>query len=158
METNADAVGHGNEASEGTYARALERLHEVNAVPAVLRARRVTHPHLYDRMLASGVTPSYPRPEPPPRLPTLLGAWIAPLLVAAALLLPMRVVLKSDPTYANDTTLLIRVAILGRRSDLRTLARRAQDRGDESAASALRRAAGTRDAGGECEEVQGRMD
>jgi Zn-dependent protease with chaperone function len=48
------------------YARALERIHRRNLAPAALspKADR-THPDLYDRMLAAGVTPDYPRPAPP---------------------------------------------------------------------------------------------
>lgn len=67
MEVRADAVGKANEGEAGTYARALEKLYEINLTPAVTRQRRPTHPHLYDRLLAAGLTPDYPRPEPPSR-------------------------------------------------------------------------------------------
>lgn len=54
------------EADPTIYARALERLHRRNLVPAVLPPRTArTHPDLYDRMVAAGVTPDYPRPAPP---------------------------------------------------------------------------------------------
>ena len=67
LETAADshAHEHQHEEEEGVYARALERLHEVNLVPAVMRGKRQTHPNLYDRMVEAGVTPDYPQPEPP---------------------------------------------------------------------------------------------
>jgi hypothetical protein len=47
------------------YAQALERLYEINQTPAVM-PRRATkiHPDLYDRMIAAGVTPDYPKPAP----------------------------------------------------------------------------------------------
>ena len=48
------------------YARALERIHQLNQFPAVLRKSSLkTHPDLYDRMLAAGLTPDYPRPAVP---------------------------------------------------------------------------------------------
>ncbi len=60
QEAHADA----NAADEECYAQALEALYRANGTPAVLR-RQGTHPHLYDRLLAAGRTPDYPRPEPP---------------------------------------------------------------------------------------------
>ena len=68
MEVRADKVAAENAVNAVTYARALERLYEANQIPAVMRSNRLTHPHLYDRMLAAGVTPSYPRPKRP-------GVW-----------------------------------------------------------------------------------
>lgn len=49
------------------YARALEKLYRENRVPAVLRDRLRVHPDLYDRLVAAGHTPAYPRPARPPR-------------------------------------------------------------------------------------------
>lgn len=69
MEERSDRLGHVHEGEiAGTYARALEKLYEANLMPVVGPSKEV-HPHLYDRMLASGVTPDYPRPEPPRREP-----------------------------------------------------------------------------------------
>jgi Zn-dependent protease with chaperone function len=65
MEVRADAAGRTHEGEEGTYARALERLYEINLVPAVMPGKRRPHPHLYDRLITAGVPPSYPRPLPP---------------------------------------------------------------------------------------------
>ncbi len=73
MEVRADAAGHKHQANEGLYAQALEKLYAVNLMPAVLRQNNLVHPHLYDRLLASGITPDYPRPNPPPRWPLFLG-------------------------------------------------------------------------------------
>jgi Zn-dependent protease with chaperone function len=83
LEHRADAHAVGWENSPGLYARALEKIHEVNLIPAVLRSKRMTHPHLYDRMVQSGVTPDYPRPAPPPRWPGLVG--LATLIAATVL-------------------------------------------------------------------------
>jgi Zn-dependent protease with chaperone function len=67
MEKRADALGGAHEGEPGTYARALERIYEINLFPAVIRDKRLTHPHLYDRLVAAHVVPSYARPGPPPR-------------------------------------------------------------------------------------------
>lgn len=50
------------------YARVLERIHELNGVPAVMRGVFAKQSSLYDRMIAAGAVPSFARPEPPPRL------------------------------------------------------------------------------------------
>ena len=65
MERRADQAGTGSQVDEGVYARALEKLYRENQVPAVNINNSQTHPHLYDRMLAAGITPEYPRPARP---------------------------------------------------------------------------------------------
>ena len=65
LEKRADRAAVQNVESPA-YASALERLHRRNLMPAVLGAKaQRTHPDLYDRMLAAGVTPDYPRPAAP---------------------------------------------------------------------------------------------
>jgi Zn-dependent protease with chaperone function len=64
LETRADDMATANEGDAGTYARALTRLYADNLLPAVTAKERATHPHLYDRLLAAGVTPDFPRPAP----------------------------------------------------------------------------------------------
>ena len=83
MEIRADSHATGWEPSPGTYARALERIAQVNLVPAVMGSRRNVHPDLYDRMIQAGVTPDFPRPARPPRWAFVLG--LAGLLLAACL-------------------------------------------------------------------------
>jgi Zn-dependent protease with chaperone function len=73
MEHQADAQATESQSSAGVYAQALERIYEINLVPAVLSSKRTTHPDLYDRMLDAGLTPDYPRPAPPPRWASLIG-------------------------------------------------------------------------------------
>ncbi|MHB1560645.1 MAG: M48 family metalloprotease, partial [Isosphaeraceae bacterium] len=73
MEIRADAMAHQYEGDPGTYARALEKLHEVGALPAAIVARPGAYPDLHDRLMAAGVCPDYPRPGPPPRAPFYLG-------------------------------------------------------------------------------------
>jgi len=67
MEKRADQIAVESTVSEpAVYARALERLYQTGQMPAVMprRANKI-HPDLYDRMLAAGVTPDFPRPAPP---------------------------------------------------------------------------------------------
>ena len=88
MESHADAAAIESAADTTKYAHALEKLYIVNQVPAVMRNSSATHPHLYDRMVAAGVTPDYPRPAPPG-----LMAWpgwvmfILPVLTLVAVVL-----------------------------------------------------------------------
>jgi Zn-dependent protease with chaperone function len=85
LEVRADAVAHSNEPDSGVYARALTRLYEDALAPAVNARESATHPHLYDRLLAAGVTPDFPRPEPPARLAWhgRLLSWLLALLAVA---------------------------------------------------------------------------
>lgn len=83
MENRADQVAVAADGAEsGTYARALERIYEINQMPAAkLRAASGTHPCLYDRLVAVGATPSYPRPLPPGG-----RSWSSVVCAAAAML------------------------------------------------------------------------
>ncbi|MCA9235049.1 MAG: M48 family metalloprotease [Planctomycetales bacterium] len=82
LETRADAIAHDDQSEDGLYARALETIYRVNQVPAVIGKRRDTHPDLYDRMTAAGVTPDYPRPRAVPRVNPIVVAYIAGLAAA----------------------------------------------------------------------------
>lgn len=62
LEKRADEIAKSNELNEGAYARALLRLHEDSLLPAVVARQHGTHPHLYDRLIAAGLTPDFPRP------------------------------------------------------------------------------------------------
>jgi len=84
MEVRADAMANEHATDAGVYARALERLYRENQIPAVMPGKRHVHPHLYDRLLAAGVTPDYPRPQPPAKLhwtSGLIGAVLFFLVV-----------------------------------------------------------------------------
>ena len=83
LETKADAHAQEHEHSEeaGSYARALERIYELNLAPAVTAGRGRTHPHLYDRLVAAGVTPDYERPKPPPKKNGQMILFALPTLV-----------------------------------------------------------------------------
>jgi Zn-dependent protease with chaperone function len=78
LEKKADATAAETELDAGDYARALEKIYRENQLPAVNPTSDSTHPHLYDRMVAAGLTPDYPLPNPPAKL-TLAGQlyWAA---------------------------------------------------------------------------------
>ena len=71
LERRADELAFKKQLNEGVYARALEKLYQENRSPAVAVNNRQTHPHLYDRMLAAGITPDFPRPARP--------QWMTPI-------------------------------------------------------------------------------
>jgi Zn-dependent protease with chaperone function len=79
MEVRADHAASGSTENSPVYATALEALYRAGNIPAVTPGRHPTHPHLYDRMVAAGVTPDYPRPAAPARFswPGLLCLAIA---------------------------------------------------------------------------------
>ncbi|MEY4916805.1 MAG: hypothetical protein RL616_718 [Verrucomicrobiota bacterium] len=79
MEKRADALALNEQSREGVYARALEKLYRENILPAVNVNDRQTHPHLYDRMTAAGITPDYLRPAKPNRLTVLGWAYVVSL-------------------------------------------------------------------------------
>ncbi len=83
MERRADQHAVKQTADPATYAHALERLYQINQTPAVFPKRRArTHPDLYDRMVAAGQTPAYPKPNPPESFSwTTVVQWSA-LLIA----------------------------------------------------------------------------
>lgn len=66
QEHRADAVARASEEEAGREAIGLEKLYQAQLLPVVQGARYArSHPDLWDRMLAAGVQPSYPRPKPP---------------------------------------------------------------------------------------------
>jgi Zn-dependent protease with chaperone function len=67
MEERADSFGGKAVEDARVYPQALAKLYESNHVPAVMPGKRMVHPHLYDRLLSTGITPDYPRPKPPSR-------------------------------------------------------------------------------------------
>ena len=77
MEVRADAEATRRQADEGVYARALEKLYQANLLPAVNVNNRQTHPHLYDRLTAAGITPGYDRPRPAKTTPLQIGLYLA---------------------------------------------------------------------------------
>jgi Zn-dependent protease with chaperone function len=78
-EKYADQVAVKYQEDPAVYARTLERLYQTNQSPAVLprRMRPSPHPDLYDRMLAAGITPDFPRPAPPAKFSWSTGVLFA---------------------------------------------------------------------------------
>jgi Zn-dependent protease with chaperone function len=74
MEIRADKAALENQMDTAVYARALAHVYEANQMPAVMpRRSRGAHPDLYDRMLAAGLTPDFPKPSPPKRRASLVS-------------------------------------------------------------------------------------
>ena len=87
MEKRADQTAAENQLDEGVYARALEKLYRENQLPAVNINDRQTHPHLYDRMLAAGISPDYPRPRRPKKMTTVGIAYVSGLGILLGILI-----------------------------------------------------------------------
>lgn len=62
LEKAADRNAHQAPAEEGTYARALEKIHAAGLIPAALHPRH-PYPSLFDRMTDAGVIPDFPDPQ-----------------------------------------------------------------------------------------------
>jgi len=86
MEVRADRLESQAVADTSAYERSLIKLHEANLAPAVMPGSQ-THPHLYDRLLAGGIQPDFPRPKAPPRLKPLLAALAVTLATAVVMFL-----------------------------------------------------------------------
>lgn len=61
----ADALAAGAAIEPTSALRAMERQFELNLQPVVAISNRSRDAHLYDRMTAAGIPPTYPRPAPP---------------------------------------------------------------------------------------------
>lgn len=97
LEMRADHHAHAG-GLEADYARALERLHIENLMPAVLFPSRFrSHPDLVERMRAAGVEPEWPIPAPPAkRLPVSTQVCVAVLFVFGLVVLPASAVQSSQ--------------------------------------------------------------
>jgi Zn-dependent protease with chaperone function len=87
MERRADTAAAASGSDPAVYARTLEKLYRLNLAPAVTGKKLQCHPELYDRLVAAGVQPEYPRPERPSRgcMAVSLAALILPISMAVAL-------------------------------------------------------------------------
>jgi Zn-dependent protease with chaperone function len=87
MEKHADRAAVKSAADTSAYARGLETIYRLNRMPVVQRKSSLnTHPDLYERMIAAGMTPDYPRPDPPRGLvwsSTIFGAVCIWMLLTA---------------------------------------------------------------------------
>ena len=94
MELRADRIASSNEPETGVYARALLRLYEDGLLPAVNAKDNATHPSLYDRLIAAGMNPDFPRPKPPSPI-SWNGMIFSGVLGLLAMILIIRLVGKS---------------------------------------------------------------
>jgi Zn-dependent protease with chaperone function len=141
LEVRADAVAHVYEGDPGAYARALEKTYAADLTPVVLASKGTTHPNLYDRLLAAGVTPPYARPLPPSRFRALVA-----VVVSVALALGSYLGLewaRFRAAEGREHGLLWAIALDGGSADsLARLAWQHYERGDRASAALLYRAAG----------------
>ncbi|PYJ08457.1 MAG: hypothetical protein DME25_01505, partial [Verrucomicrobia bacterium] len=72
-------------ADPGAYAMSMTVLHQANSTPAVMPGKQ-SHPHLYDRLLAGGIQPDFPRPRAPSRAKPMLAALTMTFTVLLLLL------------------------------------------------------------------------
>jgi Zn-dependent protease with chaperone function len=136
LERVADEAGKDHEASEGLYARALEKLYEANLAPAVMPGKGGSHPHLYDRLTDAGVTPTYERPSPPSRWRAIVPLLLMLVIAVVAIVAPTIPLLPQDVPTA-------RMAVYGPTSfELAALAQKAEDARQFEDAAVLYAAAG----------------
>ena len=88
FEQRADRVEREAIADANAYMRSLVKLHQANLMPAVMPGAQ-THPHLYDRLLAGGIQPDFPRPPAPSRAKPLLAALLAAFFTMMFLVLTL---------------------------------------------------------------------
>ncbi len=87
QEQRADSLEREAIAEADAYMRSMSKLHEANLIPAVMPGTP-THPHLYDRLLAGGIQPEYPRPMAPSRTKPLLAVLVT-VIVEVVLMFTM---------------------------------------------------------------------
>ncbi len=85
-EESADRHAHEHVEDPSEYAKALEKIYEINLMPAVLGHKLAAHPDLYDRQQAAGYTPTYARPERPSRLRKLFAVLVPVSFIFVSLL------------------------------------------------------------------------
>jgi len=135
-ERNADqyALEHGVDPL--VYASALEKLHRADMVPANW-GEQLSHPDLYDRLLAAGTRPAFQRPAPT-RPQGVIVLFLGPLFV-----ITLAGVQRSSAPEVLDEPRALRAIALGGNATLplASLAILHEQRGDRSGSEILRRAA-----------------
>lgn len=149
MEARADEQARAAEPAAGTYAQALEKLYRANLIPAVMAGKNAIHPHLYDRLLAAGVQPAYPRPEPPAVRRTLLWSLVAIMVLMVFASFPALYLRRFTQSLAarSEPGLLLSLGFSESGWQYQLLADRSRSQGDDPATEAFYRAA---------EELEGR--
>ncbi|HVC96527.1 MAG TPA: M48 family metalloprotease [Pirellulales bacterium] len=150
MEEAADASARTHQPGEGSYARALEKLYAANLTPAVLGGDGRTHPHLYDRLVAAGVSPAIPRPPIPSTHRYQAGVMVSFATVGLVLLMLYRLPVSLAEWFPGDEDALrLSLAMAGNIETqawlLSHLAECRWDAGDGAGAVTFNRAASAMD-------------
>ncbi len=135
MEVAADQTAHRHEGQPGATASALAALYEENLSPAVDQ-RADVHPHLFDRMVAAGVEPGFPRPEPPSRLAARVGMLFVLPGFLMVFWVPMTLRVLLHPWSEESRVVALGLAG-GNAGDLVDLAADREARGDRDGARRL---------------------
>ncbi len=94
MEARSDDHVIANLDQSETYGRALEKIYRIGLIPAVLR--RPTHGQLHERLEASGLSPDFEPPEPPPVRPLVLSTAAAVLVGLVIMAAPVLATIGAD--------------------------------------------------------------
>jgi Zn-dependent protease with chaperone function len=138
LEHAADA--HAAEHSSD-YARALEAIYRLAGIPPVV-SKRSTHPSLYDRLLAAGAAPDYPRPSPPSRRGLVLAFALVPFLVFGYELAFPSIRQFVAGEVGAERAPFVRLALRGARADLVALGGSVRQKDPRLAAQLYVRASG----------------
>ena len=106
LEHRADHHARGH-VGESAYANALLRLHELNAIPLVLR-QKGTHGHPYDRAAGAVGLPEV-RPSPPGIVPASIAISLAAVAIGLAATYGLRLV---EPKCDADVTACTRAVVM----------------------------------------------
>jgi Zn-dependent protease with chaperone function len=121
------------------YAGVLETIYRDSLVP-VAKKSRLGHPALYDRMLASGVQPTYPRPRNPSLLRVAAGVVVSStvsICLIVGFLTAGRVVGALSSATRPETALINMALMGGSTRDLARIARELARQGEEDFALAV---------------------
>jgi Zn-dependent protease with chaperone function len=147
FEKLADAVATAAAPADVAYARALEHVYSLNLIPAVTGLKMQPHPDLYDRMVASGVQPDFPRPLPPSRRRGMASAIIMlapmPIAIVGFFVFAHSLIMENVPPENNIYMAMVLQA--NEASCLGKLGRIHDEAGDLDQAAAFYRAAATID-------------
>jgi Zn-dependent protease with chaperone function len=137
LERRADRIALEKEKDSGIFASVLEKIHESNLIPVVEPGQGLTHPHLYDRLVAAGSPPEYSRPNPP-NMKRVRLSFTASLILMCCLWLGISFCYLDEGSQMNAISV---AALNGPENDLSSLAHSAWSKQNIAKSAAFYRAA-----------------